>query len=80
MEKYEVSIINLNGCELEKISDGEYRYYYDSKENHSAWVTIKCSAAGWYYIRFNNVSQSANFNTLNDCVDNAYRDMLRAKL
>lgn len=44
------------------------------------WVTIqKNNDEKWYYIRINNVSISEQFDNLQNCIDIAYNDMLRAK-
>ena len=44
------------------------------------WVTIqKNNDEKWYYIRLNNVSISEQFDNLQNCIDTAYNDMLRAK-
>lgn len=70
-----------HGCEFEKIGKNVYRYYYKAKNEHAAWVTIKkTEAAKWYYIRLDDVSVSEEFQSLRECVDYAYADMLRAKL
>ncbi len=47
----------------------------------AAWVTIKKNDVGkWYYIRLNNVSESKQFDELQECISVAYDDMLRAKI
>ena len=68
-------------CELKEIEKDTYRYYYDSEKRHTAWVTIRRTETGqWYYIRLNNVSKSKEFVSLQECIDNAYEDMIRSKL
>lgn len=73
--------LEYHDCEFEQIEKETYCYYYGSKENHTAWVTIKRTEAGkWWYIRLNNVSNSGEFQNLQECIDAAYEDMVRSKL
>ena len=75
------SVMEYHGCEFEKIEKDVYRYYYTTKKMHSAWVTIKRTGTDqWYYIRLDDVSVSEEFQSLQECIDNAYEDMLRSKL
>lgn len=70
----------VNGCELYKITDTEYVYYYSSKENHGPLVTIKKSGMRkWYYIRLNNVSVSDEYEDFEVCINVAYKDMVHSK-
>lgn len=72
---------NLHGCEVEYISKDTYRYYFDSKDNYSCYVTIKKdSVHNWYYERVNNVSKSGFFQSIQECIDFAYQDMISSKL
>lgn len=73
--------MEYHGCEFEKIEEDVYRYYYGTKNMHSAWVTIKkTETAQWYYIRLDDVSVSGKFQSLQECIDTAYDDMIRSKL
>ena len=73
--------MDYHDCEFEHIGENSYCYYYGSKSNHTAWVTIKRNETGkWQYLRLNNVSSSDEFPNLQKCIDAAYVDMVRSKL
>lgn len=69
-------IRNHRCCIMEKIDDSHYKY-----SGFNAYVNIIKNEDGtWYYTRLNNISRSVNFGTLQECIDVACEDMLRAKL
>lgn len=73
--------MEYHGCEFKEIGKESYHYYYGSEKKHTAWVTIKKTETGrWYYIRLNNISISEEFLSLQECIDNAYADMVSSKL
>lgn len=60
---------------------GRESFRYDLYTNGGAWVSIlKNSKGNWYYIRLNNVSESREFDDLQECINVAYRDMIASKL
>ena len=76
-----VAWIDTHGCKLQLNDDGNYHYYYGEKGNFAAWVAINRIADGtWYYRRKGSNSRSNNFADLQTCIDQAYKDMVRAKL
>ena len=73
--------IQTHGCELRKIDDNIYEYYYGTLDNHSAWVKIIFENNRWAYYRLGDASKYlSTFSCLQDCVDYAYNDMVSAKL
>ena len=63
-------------CTLIKIDETHYTYIYDP-----AYVNIIRNEDGtWYYTRLNNISRSSDFASLQECLDVAYEDVVRAKL
>ena len=58
-------------------ADDVFEYYYGTKGAHGGpWVTIRKNANGtWFYERLNRVSVSGEFDTLQACIDTAYKDM-----
>ena len=63
-------------CVFEKIDDTHYKYTCDP-----AYVNIIRNEDGtWYYTRLENISRSTDFETLQECIDVAYQDMVAAKL
>lgn len=72
--------MNYHNCEFIQVEQETYNYYYGTKGNHGAWVSIKKTETGkWYYLRLG-VHKSDEFNTLQECIDIAYTDMMRAKV
>ena len=63
------------------IDENCFEYYIMWKGQYGGpWVTIqKNNDEKWYYIRLNNVSISEQFDNLQNCIDTAFNDMLRAK-
>ena len=60
---------------------GSESFRYDLYTNGGVWVTIfKNSKGNWYYIRLNNVSESLEFDNLQECINVAYMDMIASKL
>ena len=73
--------METHGCELKKIDDSTYEYYFTSAYDHAAWVRIVLENCEWTYWRLGNYSKyEGSFKELQDCIDYAYYDMLRAKL
>lgn len=64
-------------CVLEKIDESNYKYSYQP-----AYVNVtKDNDGTWFYTRMNDISRLyKNFNSLQECLDVAYEDMLRSKL
>lgn len=69
-------IKNHRGCILERIDDSHYKY-----SRSPAYVNIIRNEDGtWYYTRLENISRSNDFDTLQECIEVAYRDMIASKL
>lgn len=66
-----------DGCSLHKTDEDYFTYAYGP-----AYVNIQKNAdSTWYYTRLNNISRSAeNYKSLQECLDAAYSDMIKAKL
>ncbi len=67
--------------EIYVINEEAFEYYYHEKRKHGGpWVTLRKDETGhWFYIRLNNVSTSSVHDTLQECINAAYHDMLRSK-
>ena len=69
-------IKNHRGFIMEKIDETHFKY-----SGFNAYVNIIKNEDGtWYYTRLNNISRSADFETLQECIDVACKDMIAAKL
>lgn len=76
--------INSNkykNCELLKINDEEYKFYYGSINQYTAWVQIKREDDTWVYYPLGNKSyKSKSYTWIGDLFDDAVEDMIRAKI
>ena len=73
--------LDIHGGEWYPLCDNTYKYYLDKKAEHGgAWVRIIKEDSKWIYWRLGNYSKSEKeYVTLQECVDEAYNDMLRSK-
>lgn len=73
--------LDIHGGEWYPLCDNTYEYYLDKKAEHGgAWVRIIKEDSKWIYWRLGNYSKSEKeYATLQECVDEAYNDMLRSK-
>ncbi len=64
---------------LKQVETDVFRYGYRG-DYGGAWVMIKREENGlWYYVRLGCVSESRRFHTFQECLDEAYTDILRSK-
>lgn len=65
---------------LEYVETDTFRYGYRGNYG-GAWVLVKREESGlWYYVRLGHVSESRRFHTFQECLNEAYADILRSKL
>lgn len=79
-KRYDVKFPTHDG-EVYCVAEDAFEYYYGTKGQYGGpWVTIKKNTNGkWYYERLNKVSESEQFDEIQECIDAAYRDMSYSK-
>lgn len=68
-------------CEILKLNDIEYKFYYGAINQYSAWVHITREDSSWvYYPLGNKFFKSKSYIWLGDLFDDAIESMIRAKV
>jgi hypothetical protein len=68
-------------CEFIRVKEEEYKLYYGTPDQYSAWVQIVRESDTWiYYPLGNEVYKSKSYKWMGDLFDDAIESMIRAKL
>jgi len=68
-------------CELLKLNDKEYKFYYGTTYKYSAWVHIIRENDSWVYFPLGNkLFKSKSYIWLGDLFDDAVESMISAKI
>jgi hypothetical protein len=76
-----ISSNRYKDCELLKLNDKEYNFYYGTTYKYSAWVHVISENGSWvYYPIGNKLFKSKSYTWLGDLFDDAIESMIGAKI